>query len=144
MNIVREIDVAVDPASAFRLFTEEIGQWYRSGQHSWNDPEQAIGIRFEPGVGGRWIEVWDEGTGEGFEIGRVLVWEPGTRFVVSYRNVHLPPGTSQVEVRFDPVAGGTRVRLEHSGLEALSERFRESAWLNFIGWFRDYVAEKRS
>ena len=74
-------------------------------------------------------------TGEGFEIGRVLVWEPGTRFVVSYRNVHLPPGTSRVEVRFDPVAGGTRVRLEHSGLGELSERFRENAWLNFIGWF---------
>ena len=144
MNIVREIDVAVDAATAFRLFTEEIGQWYRSGNHSWNDPEQAVGIRFEPGVGGRWIEVWNEETGEGFEMGRVLVWEPGARLVVSYRNVHLPPGTSRLEIRFDPVAGGTRVRLEHSGLEALSERFRENAWVTFVDWFRDYVAEKRS
>lgn len=103
-----------------------------------------MGIRFEPRVGGRWLEVWDEATGEGFEIGRVLVWEPGERLVVTYRNVHLPPEPSQVEVRFEPTPAGTRVRLEHSGLERPSERFEQSAWVNFIGWFRDYVAEKCS
>lgn len=144
MNVVREIEVAVEPATAFALFTEEIDEWYRSGTHSWNDPERAVGIRLEPGVGGRWIEVWDEATGEGFEIGRVLVWEPGARLVVSYRNVHLPPGLSQVDVRFDPVAGGTRVRFGHSGIRDPSERFRECAWVNFLGWYRDYVAAKCS
>lgn len=144
MNVVREIEVAVEPATAFALFTDEMAEWYRSGSHSWNDPEKAVGIRFEPGVGGRWLEVWDAETGEGFEIGRVLVWDPGERLVVTYRNVHLPPGESRVEVRFEPVAGGTRVTLEHSGLGELSERFREHAWLNFIGWYRDYVTEKCS
>jgi hypothetical protein len=102
------------------VFTGEIGEWYRSGPHSWNDPGRAVGIRFEPGVGGRWIEVWDEASGEGYELGRIRVWEPGERLVVSYRNVQLPPGLeTEIEVRFEPVQDGTRVTLEHRGLEAL-------------------------
>jgi hypothetical protein len=144
VNVVRQIEVAVDPETAFRLFTEEMPHWYRSGHHSWNDPEQAVGIRFEPGLDGRWVEVWDEETGEGYEIGRVLEWEPGVRFVVSYRNVNFPPEPTRLEVRFDPAPGGTRVRLEHSELVDISERMRENAWVNFIGWYRDYVAEKCS
>lgn len=30
-DVVRTIDVAADPATAFRAFTDEIGEWYRSG-----------------------------------------------------------------------------------------------------------------
>ena len=93
MKVVRSIDVAVDSDTAFRLFTEEIGSWYRSGRWSWNDPERAKTILIEPGVGGRWLEVWDETTGEGYELGRVRIWEPGKRVVLSYRNVHMPPTT---------------------------------------------------
>ena len=64
--------------------------------------------------------------------------------VVSYRNVNFPPEPTRLEVRFDPAPGGTRVRLEHSELVDISERMRENAWVNFIGWYRDYVAEKCS
>ena len=100
MNVVRSVEVAVDPATAFRLFTEEIGSWYRSGKWSWNDPVRAKTILIEPGVGGRWLEVWDEEANEGYELGRVLVWEPGERVVLTYRNVHMPPGDTEVEIRF--------------------------------------------
>ena len=103
------------------------------------DPLRARGRRaLARGLGRR------AATGEGFEIGRVQVWEPGERLVVGYRNLHMPPGESRVEVRFEPIAGGTRVTLEHSGMGELPERVRESAWVNFIGWYRDYVAEKCS
>jgi uncharacterized glyoxalase superfamily protein PhnB len=34
-------------------------------------------VRFEPGVGGRLVEVCDTSTGEGREMARVTVWEPG-------------------------------------------------------------------
>ncbi len=106
MKVVRSIDVAVDSDTAFRLFTEEIGNWYRSGRWSWNDPERAKTILIEPGVGGRWLEVWDETTGEGYELGRVRVWEPGERVVLSYRNVHMPPSDTEVEVRFERAGHG--------------------------------------
>lgn len=145
-TVVRTAEVAVDPEVAFLLFTEEIGAWYRSGRYSWNDPEQAIGIRFDPGVGGRLVEVHDPTTGEGYEMGRVLVWEPGARIVLEYRNVHLPPAPSEVEVRFERSARGTLVTLEHRGLGPLppqeAERFERTAWSAFMAWFAEYAAKQ--
>jgi len=142
--VVRTVDVTVDPKTAFDVFTSEIGQWYRSGRYSWNDPARAVGIRFEPGVGGRLVEIHDEASGEGYEMGRILVWQPGERLVMAYRNAHLPPGIqTEVEVRFEPVGGGTRVTLEHRGLDRLPraefETWRNRAWIIFMAWFRDHV-----
>lgn len=64
--IVRTVEVGVLPSDAFKIFTDEIDAWYVHGPYSWNDPERAVGIRFEPWAGGRWIEVWDEARGEGY------------------------------------------------------------------------------
>jgi uncharacterized protein YndB with AHSA1/START domain len=148
VSVVRTVEVAVDPVTAFKVFTDEIGDWYQSGPHSWNDPEHAVGIRFEQGVGGRWLEVWDEATGEGYELGRILAWEPGKRLVVTYRNVQLPPSVeTEIEVRFEPVADRTRVTLEHRGLEELPASelalWESRAWVNFMSWFRDYADASR-
>jgi uncharacterized protein YndB with AHSA1/START domain len=136
--------VGVDPAKAFEVFTAEIGAWYRPGRYSWNDPDRAVGIRFEPGAGGRLIEVWDEATGEGYEMGRVIAWEPGRRILFQYRNVSLPPAPlTEVEVRFQPVGGGTRVTLEHRGFDRLpaevSRTWEKRAWIAFMSWFSQYV-----
>ncbi|HZZ53988.1 MAG TPA: SRPBCC domain-containing protein, partial [Trebonia sp.] len=56
------------------------------------------------------------GTGEGFEIGRVLAWEPGKRLVFTWRqgNWALSEFT-EVEVRYRPTGSGTRVTVEHGG-----------------------------
>ena len=138
--VVREVEVPVDPATAFKAFTDEIGEWYRSGPYSWNDPKRAVGIRFDRD---RLVEVWDEQTGEGYEMGRVLVWEPGARIVFEFHSLLLPPGPTEVEVRFEPLADGTRVTLEHRGLEHLppeeAERLRQRAWINFMSWFREHL-----
>src|ERR671920_557346 len=71
------VEVPVDPAAAFRLYTAEINRWWKRDSWYWNDRERARGLRIEPFVGGRFVEVYDEASGEGFEIGRVRVWEPG-------------------------------------------------------------------
>ena len=138
----------MDPDTAFRVFTEEIGSWYRGGAYSWNDPARAVGIRFEPGVGGRWIEVWDEQTGEGFELGRVTAWEPGRRLTISYRAFDLPPQPrTEIEVTFRSVPGGTKVTLEHRGLDllppAMASRWQQRAWAQFMEWFQDYMTPRR-
>ena len=140
--VVRSVDVAVDPPTAFRIFTEEIGEWYRGGRYSWNVPEQALGIEFVPGVGGSLRELHRDGGS--YEMGRVLVWEPGRRLVFRYSNVHLPPDPpTEVEVRFEPVAEGTRVTLEHRGLErmppAIAASWEERAWKTFMAWFAEHV-----
>jgi uncharacterized protein YndB with AHSA1/START domain len=96
-------------------------------------------------VGGRWIEVWDAHTGEGFELGRVTAWEPGRRLLISYRAFDLPPDPrTEIEVTFEPVEGGTRVTLEHRGLDllppAMARGWQQRAWAQFMTWFRDYAS----
>jgi uncharacterized protein YndB with AHSA1/START domain len=143
--VTRSVEVPVDPGTAFRLFTDDIGAWYRGGAYSWNDPERAVGIRFEPGVGGRLLELYDDEARDVYEMGRVLAWEPGERLVFEFQSVHFPPDPlTEVEVRFQSVAGGTRVTLEHRGLDRLPpafvERVRDRAWVAFMRWFAEYVA----
>ncbi len=141
-KLVRTIEVAVDPARAFEAFTTEIGSWYRSGRHSWNDPDRAIGIRFEPGVGGRLLELYEDG--EPYVMGRIVAWEPGSRLIFEYHSAFLPPEPlTEVEVRFEPIPAGTRVVLEHRGLdrlpEAVAQAFARTAWAALVEWFREYV-----
>jgi Activator of Hsp90 ATPase homolog 1-like protein len=144
--VTATVEVALDPASAFEIFTEEIGRWWRPGPINWNDSGRAIGIRIEPGVGGRWIEVYDEATGEGFECGRITVWEPGARFVFLYRDAGRAIDDTEVEVRFEAVDGGTRVTLEHRGWDKVSPdiagRKRETkrwGWASILGWYKEWA-----
>lgn len=140
------VELALDPMTAFRVFTEEIDRWWRPGPINWNDASRAVGVRFEPGVGGRWIEVYDAETGEGFEMGRITVWAPGERLVFTYRDVGGEIDGTEVEVRFESVAGGARVTLEHRGWEALpievAARKRETkrwGWTSILGWYAEWA-----
>jgi uncharacterized protein YndB with AHSA1/START domain len=138
LSIVRTVEVPVEPAEAFRAFTEEIDDWYERGPYAFNDPERAVAIRFEHG---RLLEIYEDGA---YEIGRVTAWEPGARLAYSYRNVQLPPELeTEVEVQFEPSAAGTRVTLEHRGLEQLPPDeyalWERRAWLRFMQVFADYL-----
>jgi hypothetical protein len=135
VNIV----VGVDPATAFHVFTDEIDAWYRRGPHSFFDASRAVGMRFEPGVGGRLIEVYDKETGEGRTAGEVQVWEPGRRllFVDIYH--------TEIEVTFSPEGESTRVVLEHRGLERLrpdlADRHARFGGRLLLAWYADYMRE---
>jgi hypothetical protein len=118
-GVTATVEVPVDPATAFEIFTEEIGRWWRPGPINWYDSTRAVDIRFEPGVGGRWLEVYDDEAGDVLEIGTVTVWEPGTRLALLYRDGGHELNGTEVEVRFEPVEGGTRVTLEHRGWDIL-------------------------
>ena len=147
--MVRTVDVAVDPTTAFEIFTEEIDAWYTRGPYSWHDPQRAVGIRFESHVGGRWLEVYDPDTGEGYEIGRIKAWEPGKRLLLSFTSSWLPPEPpTEIEVRFEPVADGTRVTLEHRGIDRLpaevARTWEQRAWKELMRTFGDYVARTRA
>jgi hypothetical protein len=112
--------VAVDPDTAFRVFTEEVDLWWKRGPaHRFGGGRDGT-LRFEPGPGGRLIEVFDEARGDLYEVGRVLVWEPPARLVFEFRALAFRPGEiTQVEVCFQAVEQGTRVTLEHRGFGAL-------------------------
>lgn len=141
-----EVEVPVDPAEAFRLYTEGIDRWWRKGTYYWNDKDRALGLKFEPRVGGRFIEVYDADTGEGFEIGRIEVWEPGRRLSYTWREAGWAPGESTtVEVTFSPTATGTRVSLRHSGWENVTDGAATATDYGYgskelMGWFVEAAA----
>jgi uncharacterized protein YndB with AHSA1/START domain len=146
-SVSAAVDVAVDPATAFEVFTAEIDAWYQRGLHSWRFPDRAVGIRCEPGVGGRLLEVHDEATGQGFAFGEITVWEPGTRLVFTDLTSSAPPDpVTEVEVRFESAAGGTRVTLEHRGLDLLppdvADQKRKYGWQTILRWYDEYMAAR--
>lgn len=112
--------VAVDPAMAFAVFTEEVDAWWKRGARFRFGGTRTGVMRFEPRVGGRLLEVFDEAAGDVHEAGRVRVWQPPHRLVFEFRGLDLRPGEStEVEVRFAPEGDGTRVTVEHRGWSAL-------------------------
>ena len=110
-TVSSQVEVAVDPDTAFTAFTDEMDLWWeRSYINFWSDGGRVAAVRCEPGVGGRIVEVLDDPDGDTvFERGRITGWEPGTR--LAWENDFDDVLT---EVRFEPVAGGTRVVVEHT------------------------------
>ena len=112
--------VAVDPATAFSVFTDEIGAWWR---HKVRDlfREGRVGVmKFEPGPNGRLLETYADAPDDPFEVGRVLSWIPGERLVFEWRQRGFGSNdVTEVDVRFEAVANGTRITLEHRGWDKI-------------------------
>ena len=145
-----EVVVGATPEEAFAIFTDEIGLWWRRDTPYWNDRERGLTLRIEPYVGGRFVEVYDLETQEGFEVGRVTAWEPGRRFALTWTQVGWPEGGfTDVEVTFAAEGDGTRVRLEQSGFERVpgAEQFvggYDTGWKTVLGFFAEHTSERRS
>jgi uncharacterized protein YndB with AHSA1/START domain len=143
------VEVPCDPDTAFDIFTRDIGAWWKRGTRYWNDSAQGRELRFEPQVGGRLLEVHDLETGEGFEIGRVLAWEPGKRLVFTWRQDNWgPTETTDVEVRFEPSGSGTLVTVEHGGWDrvpsagpGISEGYGQG-WAELLGFYAQAAVER--
>lgn len=128
-----ELAVAVPlaPDAAFRLFTVEMTTWWPLGTHSIGQ-ERARKVVFEPELGGRIFEVDDGGSEH--EWGRVLVWEPGRRFAMSWYPGRDDTTATEVEVRFDASGEGSRVTLRHRDWERIGERAAETRDMYSGGW----------
>ena len=127
------VEVEVDPATAFEVFTEEASAWWHRDRALWGAEGT---MRFEPGVGGRLLL---EG---GHEVGRVSVWEPGPRLVFSYG---APDGAeadrTEVEVRFEATEFGTRVVLRHRGWTQ-DEDLAGGRWATVLASFARHSLER--
>ncbi len=138
-STVVSVCVGVDQATAFTAFTEELDLWWVRGPINYFDAARAVGMRCEPGVGGRLVEVYDEMTGEGRELGRITVWEPGDRLAwkSSVDDV-------EIEVRFAPAAAGTDVIVQATIPDGGSDR-GGTAWLRVVPkWFGPWCARRDS
>ena len=116
----RTISVSASVERAFRVFTAEFDTWWPRSHHIGKSPMKKAIV--EGKVGGRCYTEQEDGTE--FDWGRVLVWEPPHRIVLAWQITPEwgyqpdPAQSSEVEIRFSPVAGGgTRVDLEHRHFE---------------------------
>ena len=121
------VKVAVDPISAFTAFTDEIDAWWVRGAINFFDAARAVAMRIEPGVGGRVLEVYDDARDDVLELGRITVWEPGAQ--LTYRSL---VDDTEVDVRFDAVEDGTRVRVTQTLLPGGERAF--FFWQNVLSW----------
>src|SRR5262249_38824259 len=107
------VDLALAQASAFDVLVEELVASLAQS-----------GMGFEAGANGRVT------AGE-FEVGRVVVWKPGELIRLEWHQANWKAEeVTTVEVRFEPVEGGTRVTMEHRGWGGLISNSTELA-----SWF---------
>ena len=149
--VIKTVVVGAPQAKAFKIFTEFFGGWWPSTHHIGKQPFEAAIL--ECRQGGRWYERATDGTE--CEWGKVLVWEPPAKVVLSW---HLQPDwgydanpakASEVEVRFIPESEtSTRVELEHRNLERHGERagaMRDSVnggWVEVVVRFKDFAEQR--
>jgi uncharacterized protein YndB with AHSA1/START domain len=124
-NSVRKIiKVQAPQAIAWQVFTQQLKTWWPLAVYKIGNTN-AVDAIMEPHVGGRWYERGDDGST--CDWGRVLVWEPPSRLVLSWdinADFQYTPGlNTEIEVRF--IAEGeraTRVELEHRRLDRFGDR----------------------
>ena len=127
----KSLVVKCSPERAFEVFTREIGSWWPLDEYSIGQ-SKITEVVFEEQVGGRVFERHSDG-GEG-EWGRVLDWDPPHRFAMSWYPGSDGSQATELEVRFSPEGGGTKVELEHRGWEILGERAAETRSSYDGGW----------
>ena len=110
------VEVAVPPARAFEIFTKRITDWWPVEYAMVPTPREIV---IEAKKGGRWYERGSDGSER--LVATVTAWQPPGKVVFDWHidanwksNPKLATG---VEVRFSPTAKGTRIDLEHGGLE---------------------------
>lgn len=123
-RVVVSLTVAARPERCFEAFTREIGAWWVDSPLFRHTPRSPGDLAFEApdgaGAGGRLVERL--ASGKVFEVGRVSVWEPGRRLVVSWRCATFGPDhATEVEVRFEPAGDRTRVTVEHRGWDSVPQ-----------------------
>lgn len=143
MNEARaEVTVEASPERAFELFTRDVDHWWRRGER-YGGPD-VLGHRFEPWVGGRFIQVLADREGA---LGEITVWDPPRRIVFSWRQGNWEPDeVTHVEVTFTPATSGTRVALRHYGFDSVRSQVGcdvgyQAGWEELLGWYADALVQ---
>ncbi|WP_328994525.1 SRPBCC domain-containing protein [Kribbella sp. NBC_01245] len=133
------VEVAADPATAFRIFTDEFDLWWVRGPINFFDAARAVEMAMEPGVGGRILEIYRRGSDtvdeDVLELGRITAWEPGAR--LAYRS---SVDDTETEIRFEALDGGTRVSVEQALVQGGEKAFY--FWPNVIPWLAAWAVRR--
>ena len=129
--IKRSTDVPWKPAEAFERFTAKFGQWWPVSTHSIGGTRVAR-VVFECQPGGRIFEQFADG--RRYQWGRITAWDPPHRVAFTWHPSRDEGEAQDVEVRFEPAHGGSRVVLKSWGWEKLGPRAARERKGHSIGW----------
>jgi Activator of Hsp90 ATPase homolog 1-like protein len=129
--VVKSVHVACSPRRAFEAFTQEIGAWWPLETHA-RHPGAVREIVWEQHEGGAVYEVSTDG--EKAHWATVLAWDPYEGFTIAWHVNADAPAPTEVEVRFRPESGGTRVLLEHRHWDRLGPAGAETRGRYDGGW----------
>jgi uncharacterized protein YndB with AHSA1/START domain len=134
--IQKTITVDAPLETAFETFTRRMGDWWPGEPHTVFEDRVAVVV--DERVGGRVFE--RAADGQEADWADVIAWEPPRRLVLRWR-VNPERGPTEVEVRFSPDGGGTRVDLEHRGWDQVGDpegRARyDAGWNNVLDGYVD-------
>src|SRR5688572_28233856 len=112
-DVVVSVSIAAPPEAVFRYFSDP------ARFQAWIGP----GSSLHPGMGGRLTIASAMGPPA---HGSIVGWQSNSRVVFTWGHAAhsggLPPDSSQVEVLFEELQGGTRVTLRHRGLSSPEQR----------------------
>lgn len=131
--------VPLEPTRAFELFTDSMATWWPLPTHSCAG-DDAVDIRFEGHIGGRLVEIADDGTE--YDWADVIAWDPPHRFVLAWHPNPEPIAATILDVRFTALDdGGTRIDLEHRAWEELGDELGRRTRAGYDeGW--DHVIDE--
>ena len=129
--IVRSVQVSWSPPAAFRRFTEEFADWWPWRTHSIGG-ERVARVVFETRAGGRIFEEHEDG--RRFQWGTVLEWDPPHRVKFTFHPAREPSSAQDVEVRFLPEGGGTRLELTATKWENWGKGASRARRGYYAGW----------
>jgi uncharacterized protein YndB with AHSA1/START domain len=117
------ISVQASQEKAFEVFTAGLDKWWPRSHKIGAEPLEQVVL--EAGEGGRWYE--RDTDGSECEWGKVLVWEPPSRLVLTWQLTgewaYDADFITEVEVTFVPEGPSrTRVEVEHRGLDAYGDQ----------------------
>jgi uncharacterized protein YndB with AHSA1/START domain len=135
----KSITVESSVDRAFATFTKGMAGWWPLDTHSVGADREGVELEelvLEGRSGGRLYERLSDG--DECDWGRVLVWDPPHRFVMTWHPGYEDPEQhTEVELRFREQGEATLVELEHRGWERLGERAMEARNGYNMGW--DFV-----
>jgi uncharacterized protein (TIGR03086 family) len=119
----KTVDLPVSPDEAFALVTEpeRLRRW------------KTVSARVDLRAGGEYRFTVTPGN---VAAGTYREIEPGRRIVFGWGwegSDELPPDASTVTITFEPIEGGTRLRLVHDGLTPAQAEAHGYGWSHFLG-----------
>ena len=142
MIVHKSISVARPPDVAFKLFVDQMGEWWpKDTGHSFLGGNTTLVV--EPKAGGHFYEKSLDND-DIYVIGEVLAYEPGTRVTFTWKHREWPDPTT-VDIRFTAEGGGTRIDLKHEGWEKIGDTNMAAeyngGWDLVLGFYERFVGK---